>query len=167
MLLVDKVFLAFKLETICKLSVFIKWQGTILFTLALLQIVYYMIFILPRLTRVVIFFVSSNFQALHVFPRTVKFKEAMKMDCALCYDVVHGTEFRSCSNRASKESYLQCSFIPWTFWFRLHSFYSVSSFYWPRKVRVLRQLKAIFLVELWEHYRRGKKRRKTAYPESS
>lgn len=25
------------------------------------------------------------------------------MDCALCYDVLHGTEFRSCPNRASKD----------------------------------------------------------------
>lgn len=83
---------------------FIKWQGTILFTLALLQIVYILHdFHTSQAHLCCNIFVSSNFQALHVFPRTVKFKEAMKMDCALCYDVLHGTEFRSCPNRASKD----------------------------------------------------------------
>lgn len=59
----------------------------------LLQIVYYTIFVLLWLSCVVIFL---YFQAMHVFPRIVKFKEAMEVDYALCYDVVHDIEFRSC-----------------------------------------------------------------------
>jgi hypothetical protein len=46
---------------------------------------------------------ASTHQLHQACPSTVKFKEAMKMDCALCYDVLHGTEFRSCPNRASKD----------------------------------------------------------------